>query len=82
MRLAAGGTRRSPVKALTAPYCATRSAGRMNAPKIQRIGKNIPKKNSHPCRFLSVITPSVTISTRYKIAAPIPIPHNAGPAKS
>ena len=27
----------------------------MNAPKIQRIGKKIPKKNSHPCRFLIVV---------------------------
>ena len=24
----------------------------MNAPKIQRIGKKIPKKNSQPCPFL------------------------------
>ena len=29
----------------------------MKAPKIQRIGKKIPKKNIHPCPFLSVITP-------------------------
>ena len=43
--------------------CTTRAAilsgGRMNAPKIQRIGKKIPKKNIHPCPFLSVISPIV-----------------------
>jgi len=31
----------------------------MNAPKIQRTGKKMPKKNIHPCLFLSVISPSV-----------------------
>jgi len=47
----------------------------MNAPKIQRSGKKIPRKNIHPCPFLSVINPSVNTKTRYKIPAP-PIPHH------
>ena len=48
----------------------------MKAPKIQRIGKKIPKKNIHPCRFLSVISPSVNATMKYKIPPPIPIPHH------
>jgi hypothetical protein len=36
----------------------------MKAPKIQRIGKKIPKKNIHPCPFLSVISPSVNATSR------------------
>src|SRR5947208_10955452 len=48
----------------------------MKAPKIQRTGKKIPKKNIHPCLFLSVINPSVKTKTKYKIPPPIPIPHH------
>jgi hypothetical protein len=48
----------------------------MKAPKIQRIGKKIPKKNIHPCPFRSVISPSVKATIRYKKAPPIPIPHH------
>jgi hypothetical protein len=48
----------------------------MKAPKIQRIGKKIPRKNIHPCPFLSVINPSVNATTRYRKAPPIPIPHH------
>jgi hypothetical protein len=44
----------------------------MKAPKIQRIGKKIPKKNIQPCPFLSVINPSVNATIRYKMP-PIPI---------
>jgi len=51
----------------------------MKAPMIQRIGKKIPKKNIHPCRFLSVITPSVTARSRCKIPPAIPIPHHKVP---
>jgi len=46
----------------------------MKAPKIQRTGKKIPKKNIHPCPFLSVISPSVKTRMKYKNAPPIPIP--------
>jgi hypothetical protein len=35
----------------------------------------MPKKNSHPCPFLSVITPSVISSTTYR-RPPKPIPHH------
>ena len=45
----------------------------MNAPKIQSNGKKIPK-NIHPWPFLSVISPSVNATIRYKMAPPIPIP--------
>ena len=47
----------------------------MKAPKIQSIGKKIPKKNIHPRPFLSVISPSVKTKTKYRMPAPIPIPH-------
>jgi hypothetical protein len=43
---------------------------------IQSTGKKIPKKNIHPCPFLSVISPSVKATTKYKMPAPIPIPHH------
>jgi len=52
----------------------------MKAPKIQRIGKKIPKKNIHPCPFRSVISPSVNTRIRYRIPAPIPIPHHMIPS--
>ena len=42
--------------------------GLMKAPKIQRIGTKIPKKNIHPCPFLSVITPSVIARSRVQEA--------------
>jgi len=45
----------------------------MKAPKSQRIGKKIPKKNIHPCLFLSVISPSVNATIRYSKMPPIPI---------
>jgi hypothetical protein len=48
----------------------------MKAPKIQSTGKKIPKKNIHPCLFLSVISPSVNARIRYKMPPPIPIPHH------
>jgi hypothetical protein len=48
----------------------------MKAPKIQRSGKKIPKKNIHPCPFLSVISPSVNATIRYRMPPPIPIPHH------
>jgi hypothetical protein len=48
----------------------------MKAPKIQRTGKKIPRKNIHPCPFLRVINPSVNATTKYKKAAPMPIPHH------
>jgi hypothetical protein len=51
----------------------------MNAPKIQRIGKKIPKKNIQPCPFLSVISPSVKATIKYRRAPPIPIPHHMIP---
>ena len=45
----------------------------MNAPKIQRIGKKIPKKNSHPCPFLRVMTPNVTARTSlYRLRLGVP----------
>jgi hypothetical protein len=47
----------------------------MIAPMIQRNGRKMPKKNSHPCPFLSVITPSVIRSTTYR-RPPKPIPHH------
>jgi len=51
----------------------------MKAPKIQSTGKKIPKKNIHPCPFLSVISPSVKTRMKYKNAPPIPIPHHMIP---
>jgi len=51
----------------------------MKAPKIQSTGKKIPKKNIHPCPFLSVISPSVKTRMKYKNAPPIPIPHHMVP---
>jgi len=54
----------------------------MTAPKIQSTGKKIPKKNIHPCPFLSVITPRVSTKTRYKMPPPIPIPHHMGSSLS
>jgi hypothetical protein len=50
----------------------------MMAPTIQRIGRKIPKKNIHPCPFLSVITPRVTNKTKYS-KPPNPIPHHIVP---
>jgi hypothetical protein len=44
----------------------------------QSTGKKIPKKNIHPCPFLSVITPSETSRTKYR-TAPKPIPHHIVP---
>jgi hypothetical protein len=55
------------------------SGGFMKAPKIQSTGKKIPKKNIHPCPFLSVINPSVNATSRYKMPPPIPIPHHMVP---
>jgi hypothetical protein len=52
--------------------CATPCGGLMKAPKIQRSGKKIPKKNIHPCPFLSVIIPTVNAMVRYRIAPPTP----------
>jgi hypothetical protein len=54
--------------------------GLMKAPKIQRIGKKIPKKNIHPCPFRSVINPSVNSRAKYKKAPPKPIPHHIVPS--
>jgi hypothetical protein len=51
----------------------------MKAPKIQSSGKKIPKKNIHPCPFLSVMSPSVKATRKYKMPAPIPIPHHMSP---
>jgi len=51
----------------------------MKAPKIQSTGKKIPKKNIHPWPFLSVMSPSVKATIRYKIPPPIPIPHHMIP---
>jgi hypothetical protein len=45
-------------------------AGRMMAPMIHRIGRKIPKMNNQPCRFLRVITPSVTSRATYKSPSP------------
>jgi len=53
----------------------------MKAPKIHRIGKKIPKKNIQPCRFRSVMSPSVNTRTKYKSAAPIPMPHHIGTSR-
>jgi hypothetical protein len=50
------------------------------APMSQKTGMKIPKKNIHPCPFLSVIKPSVTSRTTYKITPPIPIPHHMVPS--
>jgi hypothetical protein len=62
------------------PYSAAAVSGRlMKAPKIQRIGKKIPRKNIQPCPFLSVMSPSVKAMSKYKIPAPIPIPHHMIP---
>jgi hypothetical protein len=47
----------------------------MTAPMIQKIGRKIPKKNIHPCPFLSVITPRVMSKTRYS-RPPKPMPHH------
>jgi hypothetical protein len=46
----------------------------MKAPKIQRIGKKIPKKNIQPCPFLRVINPSVNATIKYRMPPPMPIP--------
>jgi hypothetical protein len=46
----------------------------MNAPKIHRIGKKIPKKNIQPCPFRSVLRPSHT-KRMNQSSAPKPIPH-------
>jgi hypothetical protein len=51
----------------------------MKAPKSQRKGKKIPKKNINPCPFLSVMSPSVNAKMKYKTAPPIPIPHHIIP---
>jgi hypothetical protein len=48
----------------------------MKAPKIQRIGKKIPRKHIHPSPFLNVIKPSVNTKTRYRKNPPKPIPHH------
>jgi hypothetical protein len=48
----------------------------MKAQKIQSTGKKIPKKNIHPCPLLSVISPIVNATSRYKKTPPIPIPHH------
>jgi hypothetical protein len=62
------------------PYSAAAVAGGfMKAPKIHRIGKKIPRKTIHRCRFLSVMSPSVKATRKYKIPAPIPIPHHMIP---
>jgi hypothetical protein len=47
----------------------------MNAPKIHRSGKKIPKKNIHPCPFRSVLRPSQT-KRMSQSRAPKPIPHH------
>ena len=44
----------------------------------QRTGKKIPKKNIHPCPFLSVINPSVNATIRYR-SPPNPIAHHMTP---
>jgi hypothetical protein len=45
---------------------------------IQRSGRKMPKKNIHPCPFLSVITPRVINKTRYS-KPPNPMPHHIVP---
>src|SRR4051812_26205059 len=47
----------------------------MTAPMIQKIGTKMPKKNIHPCPFLSVMTPRVISNTRYS-KPPKPMPHH------
>jgi hypothetical protein len=47
----------------------------MKAPLSQRSGKKMPKKNIHPCPFLSVLKPRKKSSNKYKKTPPIPIPH-------
>jgi hypothetical protein len=42
----------------------------------QRIGKKIPNTNSHPCPFLSVISPRVNRMVMYKRKPRIPTPHH------
>jgi hypothetical protein len=56
-------------------YAAPAGVGRMTAPMIQKIGTKMPKKNIHPCPFLSVITPRVTSKARYS-KPPKPMPHH------
>src|SRR6266487_655804 len=51
----------------------------MKAPKSQNTGKKIPKKNIQPCPFLSVASPSVNATSRYKKRPPKPIPHHIVP---
>jgi len=48
----------------------------MIAPKSQSNGKKIPKTNIHLWPFRSVIIPAVNRITRYKSAAPTPMPHH------
>src|SRR5262245_6497683 len=61
-------------EASTVQYAAF--AGRINAPKIHRIGKKIPKTKSQPCPLRSVLRPSHTIRTIQITAYRPPIPHH------
>src|SRR5215475_1341942 len=59
-------------------WTAASGVGCRNAPMSQNTGKKIPKKNIHPCPFLSVTSPSVSNKTTYRMKPPIPIPHHIG----
>ena len=48
----------------------------MNAPMIQNKGKKNPKKNIHPCPFLSVARPRVQSTSKYRKTPPIPTNHH------
>jgi hypothetical protein len=48
----------------------------MKAPMSQRSGRKIPKKNSHPCPFLSVLIPRKMSRNRYRKKPPNPMPHH------
>ena len=48
----------------------------MNAPKIQRIGRKIPRKNIHPCPFRSVRSPSQIKRTSHRSARKPPVYHH------
>jgi inorganic pyrophosphatase len=50
--------------------------GGMIAPMIQNRGMKIPRMNMTQCPFRSVLRPSTTSSTTYRIAKPPPIPHH------
>src|SRR5262245_14569707 len=59
-------------------WAAVSGVGCRNAPMSQNTGKKIPKKNIHPCPFLSVTSPSVSNKTTYRMKPPIPITHHIG----